>query len=230
MHSINFNLAIRCHTCHNFAFCCISDSRHNHLFVLLMLVWESLFMVVFAVNLLISTHCCINPIHEIYTVMSACIENILHNVNKMAIFILCAPLLKCSEPWNCLLWHFEQSHTKQVSPKQGGLIYISHFWFVCPHRACVALRGWGGRLATHCLPVGLIFPDHGGFEWGQRQAVGCMAIQKFLVGSFALVMKSWPVPHHPPSGTTDPPQPWAFVPKMLPTPSPHSQSLNRATQ
>lgn len=123
----------------------------------------------------------------------------------------------------------------QVSPKQGGMIYMSHFWFVCRHRACVTLRGWGGvgvggRFAAHYLPIGLIFPDHGGFEWGQWQAVGCMAIQKFLVGSFALAMKSWPVPHHPPSGTTDPPQLWAFVSKMLPTPSPHPQSLNEATQ
>lgn len=65
MHSINFNLAIRCHTCHNFAFCCISDNRHNRLFVLPMLVWESLFMVVFAVNLLVSNHGYINLSLEI---------------------------------------------------------------------------------------------------------------------------------------------------------------------
>lgn len=101
MHSINFDLAIRCHTCHNFTFCCVSDNRHNHLFVLLMLVWESLFMVVFAVNLLISNRCCINLPLEIQTVMSACIGNILYNVNYRVIFILSASLVKCSESDCC---------------------------------------------------------------------------------------------------------------------------------
>lgn len=153
MHSINFNLAIRYHTCHNFAFCCISDSRHNHLFVLLMLVWESLFMVVFVVNLLVSTHCYINLIHEIYTVMSACIENMLYNANKMAIFILCVPLLKCSEPWNCLLWRFEQSYTIQVWLYKFPL--SREGWFTC-HTSGLSV------LTEHVSP----YEDGGGLGWG----------------------------------------------------------------
>lgn len=47
-------------------------------------------MVVFAENLLISSHCCINLALEIWTVMNDCIGNILHNISKMAIFILCS--------------------------------------------------------------------------------------------------------------------------------------------
>lgn len=78
--------------------------------------------------------------------------------------MLSAPLLKCSEPWNWLLWHFKQSHTTQVSgpdsPKQWGMGYVSHFWFVCPHWACVALQGRvGSQVCCPAHPPGTHFPQ-----------------------------------------------------------------------
>lgn len=121
----------------------------------------------------------------------------------MAIFILSAPLLKCSEPWNWLLWHFEQNHTIEVSgpdsPEQGGMIYISHFWF-CPHRACVALQGQMGSQVCWPSPPSFSLTTKASCVWGQWWAVGCMAIQKFRVAVVALAMKCWlgPSPHHPP--------------------------------
>lgn len=54
----------------------------------------------------------------------------------MAIFILSAPLQKCSESWKWLLRHFEWNHTVQVwgcdSPSQGGTAHVSHFLAVSP--------------------------------------------------------------------------------------------------
>lgn len=125
----------------------------------------------------------------------------------MAIFILSAPLLKCSEPWNWLLWHFEQNHTIQVSgpdsPEQGGMIYISHFWF-CPHRACVALQGQVGRqVCWPPPPCGTHFP------WPQRLHVG--EVTDGLLGAWPfrnfVLLWPWnagwghpPITHHVPLG------------------------------